>query len=592
MHPSQINQQMSFARKLQAEKKYQQAEVIYKNLLAVTNHPDILHIYATLLLETTRFIPAINVIHSALKMNPNNAHYLNTLGIAYRRNNQLHDAIKQFKASIEISPLVADAYLNLGMTYRQMKSWSLALQNFKQGIGLNKKNPSGYLNLGNLYRERQEWDLAIDYYQQALEQNSNYIQAHYNIALVQRDQGLLDLSLSGIEGILSKFPQYLSANMLKGELLEHLGKIAEAAAQYRYCLKIEAHNASPYWSLANLGSGNFSPDEVLEMKSLLKTKLPISQQVYLLFSLAKALEEIKEYKEAFQFLLQGNEMKYAALPVKSSSHSIDIKAISSFFCAKNINDFNKGSSSQLSPIFILGMPRSGTSLIEQIIASHSQVSGGGELTTAEHLLFDYLPKQTALDWQGAFDELDEKLLTELADIYYNNHRELIDSNQFFTDKLPFNFALIGFLSMVFPRAKFVHIYKNPIDSCLGCFKQLFTVGQEFSYQLDSLADYYVNYHQLMQHWNKIMPARIHHVSYESLIESPDENITNLLTFLNIPWEDDCHKFHTSTRVVTTASSGQVRAPIYKTAVKRWKCYEPYLGTLIEKLPASVNYPNN
>jgi tetratricopeptide (TPR) repeat protein len=592
MHPSQINQQISSARRLQSEKKYQQAEVIYKKILAVTNHPDIIHIYATLLLETTRYIPAINAINSALKINPNNAHYLNTLGIAYRRNNQLQAAIKNFKASIEISPLIADAYLNLGMTYRQMNNWPLALQNLKQGIALNKKNPSGYLNLGNLYRERQEWDLAIDYYQQALEQNSHFVQAQYNIALVQRDKGLLDVSLSSIENILTEYPQYLSANMLKGELLEHLGEIAEAAAQYRCCLKIDAHNASTYWSLANLGSGSFSPEEIQEMKSLLQAKLSVPQQIYLLFSLAKALEEIKEYKEAFQFLLQGNEMKYAALPVKANSYTIDIKAIRSFFCAKYSNYFNKSSSSKLSPIFILGMPRSGTSLIEQIIASHSQVSGGGELTTAEQLLFDYLPKKTALDWQSAFDNLDEKLLTELADIYYNNHRELVDSNQFFTDKLPFNFALIGFLSMIFPRAKFVHIYKNPIDSCLGCFKQLFTVGQEFSYKLDNLADYYLNYHQLMQHWNKIIPARIHHVSYESLIETSEENITNLLTFLDIPWEDDCHKFHTSTRVVTTASSGQVRAPIYKTAVERWKCYEPYLKTLIEKLPTSVNYLKN
>jgi hypothetical protein len=319
------------------------------------------------------------------------------------------------------------------------------------------------------------------------------------------------------------------------------------------------------------------------MKKLETRNISDKSKIYLFFSIAKVLEEQKDFSNAFYYLKKGNDLKRNTINYGSKQTLSLFEQLKFQFDIELLSELVSEKSDALSPIFIIGMPRSGTSLVEQILASHENITGGGELETSLQLLFGELPKLTKVSWQDSLALLNPQIISHLKNIYIEKHAGLVNKTKHFTDKLPFNFALVGFLMIIFPKAKFIHIYKHPLDSCLSCYKQLFTGGQEYSYQLDELASYYQEYVTMMKHWNAINTDNILNVSYEELVELPEENISSILKFLNLPWQEDCLQFQKSKRIVKTASSGQVRQGVYTSSVTRWKNYRKDLLPLIEVL---------
>ena len=301
------------------------------------------------------------------------------------------------------------------------------------------------------------------------------------------------------------------------------------------------------------------------------------------FSIAKILEENNDFSNAFKYLEKGNDLKSNYVNYKKDQTLVLFKELRHLFNKELLNKSFPVKNDEISPIFIIGMPRSGTSLVEQILASHTSITGGGELETSLQLLFDELPKLTKVSWQKSTSLLEPQIIEHLKKTYLKKHDTLVNRTQHFTDKLPFNFALVGFLRLIFPKAKFVHIYKHSLDSCLSCYKQLFTGGQEYSYKLDDLAEYYQEYVKMMKHWNSVSSEKILNVSYENLVEFPEENISKILEFVDLPWQDECLQFQNNNRVVKTASSGQVRQGLYNNSVIRWKKYDKDLLPLIEVL---------
>lgn len=585
-----INQKVNQAQEQQRNKQYNRAEQTYLELINIIRHPDIMHMYGNLLLETKQFTKAATIINNAIQINPKSAAYHSTLGLVFKNSGDLNSSIKSFREAISISPSFAPAYFNLGQIYRANKNWSKAMSFFKKGLSFDKKNLNAYLDIGNLLRDQLRWDEAIEFFHQALLINPNFARAHYNIALTQRDKGKHQLAFESAERSLDCYPRNPKAALLKGELLEHGGDITAAIQVYRDCLEMDNQFTEAYWSIGNISRNNFSDSDIRNMSELLMAILPDSKKVYLYFSLAKAYEECGDFAKAFWNLSKGNELKNLQLEYNKEQHRVDLETIANTFSRKSLETLSQLTNNKVRPIFVLGIPRSGTSLVEQILSSHSQVSGGGELNTMANILFKVLPQITGVSWTESLNMLDQSILEKLASTYINQNKALIESNNYFTDKLPFNYIIIGLISVIFPNAKFIHIYKNPIDSCLSCYKQLFTAGQEFSYSLENLAEYYLDYQKLMRHWIATLPAgKIHNISYEELVEVPETEIRDLLKFVDIPFENECLDFHKTTRKVSTASSGQVRQPLFKSALARWKNYQPYLKTLLETLPKEQRF---
>ncbi len=550
-------------------------------------HPDVHHLYAGLLSSTQEFPVAIEHYKKALQAKPGDAYCWHDLGAAYAAIAQIDDAIASFKTALQFSPDLPEALMNLGALYHKQSHYPEAIDCISRALGTRPNLPAAHLLLGNVYKSAKRFDDAIYSYKQAVTLNPKYYQAFFNLALVLRDTEQLDLALAYCAKALNVKPDYYGALLLSGQLNEHLGDIAAAKEFYNQCMAISPESTEAYWNFANLGGEAFSLSAIEKMQALLSQSMTDDSRVYLLFALAKALEEQRQYSSSFECLQQANSLKSQLLGGDVVDSSLLIESLRTQFDADAMARLSNKGNSTIAPIFIVGIVRSGTSLIEQILASHTEIAGGGELETSLQLLFDELPELTGQDWQASVAQLDADQLHHLAARYCELNRDLVDEKQYFTDKLPFNFAMIGFLSSLFPKARFVHVYKHPLDSCLSCYKQLFTVGQEFSYALDDLADYYQQYQKIMRHWSSLLPDRITHVSYASLVESPRDTIESLLKFLSLPWQDSCLEFHRRTGVVKTASAGQVRQGFHTSSLGRWKHYQQGLAPLSDQLARAI-----
>ncbi len=586
----EINQKVQLAQSQHKAKQFEQANRTYVDLLSAVTHPDIMHLYANFLLDLKQPNKAITVLIDAIRLSPSSAPYHNTLGLAYRNINNDNEALEHFNRAIALAPNFAPAYLNLGQIFRAKRKWTEALALFKKGLSHDPKNPNIYLDIGNLLRDTQRWEESISFFNKALLLNSNFTKARYNLALTLRDKGDYSQALVLINHLITTNPAYPKAVLLRGELLEHSGELQRAMEDYRNCLKIDRTFTEAYWSIANISEVDFSDKDRKEMIELLDHELTPRQKVFLCFSLAKAFEEKKEYQESFAYLEKGNMIKNSLIVYDKRKHTKELQLIKSIFSQEYINSLVGLTNNHIKPIFILGVPRSGTSLIEQILTSYSVISGGGEITTMAEIVFERLPRKKQTNWVDSLRDLDKQILEELAAFYIHKNNSVVKSAFCFTDKLPFNYTIIGLIYAMFPNAKFIHVYKNPIDGCFSCYKQLFTAGQEFSYCLDNLSDYYLDYQNLMQHWNAIIPKNvIYNISYEKLIENPEKQMRAILGFINIPFDKKCLDFHKQSRTVSTASSGQVRRPLFNTSIRRWEKYRPFLNKLTKRLTEEQSF---
>lgn len=581
---------MELAIKCHSENDYLRAKEVMKPLLsAFPSHPDINHLYATILLSNCEYSTAILHFQIALNYKSKDVGLLNDLGTALSANGDLDSAIKTLEKAVKLSHYAVPIVVNLVNALIKNDNFAGAFDYIEKSINLHSNDASLHFVKGNVFKSQNRYPEAINSYKHATTLNSDYFQAFYNLALTLQADENLEEALDNCQKAINVNPKYRQAHMLAGEINEQQGRISEAIRSYETCLKIDPIKVDAYWSLANIGY-RFDKEMFATLLGMRSLSLPEKEEVYLYFTLAKALEDIEEYEDSFNFLVKANQLKHKSINYDSKNMSQLIAMLKTRLDFDVLQKLSTLSDSELEPVFIVGMPRSGTSLVEQILASHSSIEGGGELDTSLTLLFDALPNITGREWSDSLKNLDKNSLNLLADRYAQENSKLVSQNQKFTDKLPFNFALIGLLSLVFPRAKFIHIYKNPIDSCLSCFKQLFTEGQEFSYSLSDIADYYALYSDVVDYWSNMLPNSIMHVSYESLVSAPEKNISKILAYVGLPWEAECLNFYNYSRTVRTASTAQVRKKIYTTSSYRWENYKeqltPLLQTLKREIPSS------
>ena len=370
-----------------------------------------------------------------------------------------------------------------------------------------------------------------------------------------------------------------------GNTLKTIGRQAEAIDAYRRATSLRPEVSEAWWSLSNLKTFRFEDRECAAMERQLETPgLPDEARVQFCFALAKALEDRGEFARAFELYDQGNRTRRAMEQYDPVQTEVINERIRSVFDADFLARHAGRGDPDPAPIFVVGLPRSGSTLIEQILSSHSLVDATHELPEVGRLIQQInRDRKEKNAYPEAVREFDAGAFAALGRSYIDATRQYRQQAPRFIDKNPNNFASIGLLSIALPNARFINARRHPLDTCLSCYKQLFARGQPFTYDLTELGEYYLEYDRMMSHWQAVLPDRVLDVQYESVVVEQERETRRLLEFCGLPWEEDCLRYYETERAIRTASSEQVRRPIYDSSVGIWRNYERQLSPLIEIL---------
>jgi len=383
--------------------------------------------------------------------------------------------------------------------------------------------------------------------------------------------------------LLAEHPQHAQVWLSSGHALKTAGHADRAIAAYRRCIEIDPDFGEAYWSLANLKTFRFDDAELEAMRTALaREDLKTEHRLHFEFALGKALEDRKEDADSFRHYAHGNALRLGQIPYDADDTTSRLARVRETYTAEFFREREGGGCEAPDPIFIVGLPRAGSTLIEQILSSHSAVEGTMELP--EIISITRALRAGGGGKPGAYHEalaeLDADALRRLGEQYLARtriHRKL--GRPFFIDKMPNNFAHIGLIHLVLPNAKIIDARRHPLACCVSGFRQHFARGQNFSYSLEDLGRYYRDYVELMAHFDAVLSGRIHRVVYEDMVEDIEREVRRLLDYCGLPFEDACLRFFDNERPVRTASSEQVRQPIYRSGVDQWRRYEPWLDPL-------------
>jgi tetratricopeptide (TPR) repeat protein len=434
--------------------------------------------------------------------------------------------------------------------------------------------------------------------------------AHRNLkAMAHVWIGQHDRAAAEYEIVLASGPRHPGPWLSYANTLRILDRHEACVAAYRKAMELFPRLGDPYWSLASLQTFRFSGEEIARMRALLAAgELPVESRIQIRFALAKALGDEGDRAAAFEHYSEANALKRATLSYNAELTSAYVLNCRTLF-TPGFLAAARGSGSQASdPVFVVGLPRSGSTLVEQILASHSQIEGTMELRILPYLVgrmgaggsMRFIPGQTnralRTDTQAPYPEILRNLgsadFAALAEEYLERARVFrVLGRRHFIDKMPDNFAHIGLIHLMLPNAKIVDVRRHPMACCLSNFRHYFPLGKDFSYSLADLGRYYADYVELMSHFDEVLPGKVHRVFYERLVADPETEIRRLFDYLGLGFEEAALRFHENARPVRTASSEQVRMPIFRDALESWRAYEEWLEPLRAALgPALSGYP--
>ncbi len=434
--------------------------------------------------------------------------------------------------------------------------------------------------------------LAEEIYLQILEEDPDNADANHLLGLIRADEDLNEEAIALITGAIRINPNASSFHHNIAGIYRRLGDIAEAERQFREAIRLKPDYGEAYQGLAEVVE--FSKDDPLLTQLLEQLdRDDLDQQIkcYFHFAAGKIYDDIGAFERAFQHYQQGNAA--AGREFDSAAHRQRIKDTLYVYSHDYLQRRGvMGNDSEI-PVFVVGMPRSGTTLLEQILASHSSVHGAGELNDLKAVAKTTQEFGSAnVPYPNCIPQLSSASLRRLASTYLNRVKLLANDKKItrIVDKHPLNFQFLGLIFDMFPKAKVIHTRRDPLDTCLSCFFQNFTKGQDYSFDLKQLAHFYNDYKRLMEHWDALYPGRILALDYESLIADQEAESRRMIAFCNLDWEDGCLAFHKTERVVKTASFMQVRQPIYKSSEGRWRRYSNQLSEVATILGVKVAKP--
>jgi tetratricopeptide (TPR) repeat protein len=399
------------------------------------------------------------------------------------------------------------------------------------------------------------------------------------------------------EGVLRDYPNQPKVWMSYGHALKTAGRAADGVAAYRRGIEQLPQLGEAYWSLANLKTFRFTDADLHAMRAQLdRPDLGNDDRLHFHFALGKALEDEGDYAQSFTHYAEGNRVRKTQMGYDADDTTERVRRMKALFTPEFLDAHTGSGCPSPDPIFIVGLPRSGSTLIEQILSSHSAVEGTMELSDLPNIalrLADRRGRDDPSSYPECLGEMDGVQLTALGEEYLARTRiQRRAGRAFFIDKMPHNFFYTGMLRLILPNAKVIDARRHPLGACFSGFKQHFARGQAFSYGLEDIGRYYRDYVDLMAHFDQVAPGKVHRVHYEAMVEDTETEIRRLLDFLGLPFEEACLRFHENDRAVRTASSEQVRQPIFREGLDQWRQYEPWLGPLKEALgDVATRYPN-
>ncbi len=455
----------------------------------------------------------------------------------------------------------------------------------ESAVAFDSSHRQARIDYVQVLSKRQRFQKAVDEAKALLKRapDNPQLQSLYAIQCMQL--GDYETALTLFDKILERVPHDPVTNVSKGHALKTGGRSDDAVAAYRAALDSQPFYCDAWYSLANLKVYRFDDDELAAMEALENNPhLGGQDRVYLQFALGKAYEDRKDYAQSFTHYAKGNAIKKAQLQYRAEGTTKECDEQVSA-CTPEIFARQTGCQAP-DPIFILGLPRAGSTLLEQILSSHSMVDGTLELPNVLSIsgkLRRLGQRQGNQKYPFNLADLSAEQLTTLGEEYIRDTKIHRQSAPFFIDKMPNNFRHIGLIKLMLPNAKIIDARRDPMSCCFSGFKQLFAEGQMFSYDLQDIGEYYLDYIRLMEHWNAVLPGFVLKVQHEDVVADLETEVRRMLDFCSLPFEESCLEFHKTERNVRTPSSEQVRQPIFSTALEQWKHYEPWLGPLKTKL---------
>ncbi len=617
-NPKDVNMSGLLGAVLIKRRRLDEAEQVLKRTIALAPtfakaHEDL----GYALLEQERYEEAVEVLQKAARLDPKLDAARFNLGKALASTGRGKEADAAFEASFELSPerkklaLAAkhhqegriedaeqlyrqvlnnnprnvDALRMLAMVAATAKRYDDAERLLRKAVGIAPDFLTAVVDLGRVLKEQDRFEEAIDCFKNAIAINPNNPHTHFLLAGAYSPAALNHEAAREYRRALDLAPEHPGALLGLGNALKTIGKQDEAIKAYRDCIRVRPDNGEIYWSLANLKTYRFSDEQIAEMAARVDNPEGLTEQseVNFLFALGKAHDDRQDYDKAWRYYARGNgKQRMLAQYDPVQTETINDAIVEVFDKALLEEKAGKGCPDR-APIFVLGLPRSGSTLVEQILASHSQVEGTSELPYLGRVAMSLNRNRAdGVNYPEAVRELEAAHLTALGEDYINYaqlHRT--EGKPFFIDKMPNNFPTIGFLNLILPQAKIIDARRHPLDACVGNFRQHYAKGQTFSYDLTDLGEYCLQYLRIMDHWHQALPGRILTVQYEEMVMDFESQARRLLDHCELPWEEACGRFYETERPVRTASSEQVRQPIYTGALNFWRNYERHLDELVE-----------
>ena len=469
----------------------------------------------------------------------------NILGLILTEEKKINEAIEFYEKGIKIKPDSAIMYNNIAGLHKTKGNYKKAETLYKKSISLNGSIADTFNNIGNLYKLTNEYEKSIENYLKSIKIKPNFTIAYYNLGIIYKNLGDKENAKINLKKVLNLNPFMFSAH--------------RALSQITSYKKNDLH--------------------LKKMESIYDDKKIIKERkAELIFALAKAYDDIKDYKKAFKYYQEANSTQNKILNFSISSESNEFSKIKKIFNKSFIKRFSVFGNKSCNPIFILGMPRSGTTLIEQIISSHPKVFAGDELNLIPHLLDKHFAKLKKIT------SINSKIIQNFALDYLNETKKMSLNSEFVTDKLPINFKWVGLIKIIFPNAKIIHCKRNAKDNCLSIYKNFFTNKQmSFSYDLNDIIKFYNLYENLIRHWKNEIPDFIYDIKYEDLIKNSNKEIKNIVKWCDLTWNENCLEFYNNKRLIKTASDTQARSKLYSSSINNFKNYKLYVGNIFKKL---------
>jgi tetratricopeptide (TPR) repeat protein len=571
--PQQLMAMLEQGHKLYIDKQPEQAKLVYHAILQIDpNFPDANNSLGIIDVEAGNHGLAERWFEKAINAEPTRPTFHNNRGLALMEIGRTQESVRCFEASLDADPDFVPAMVNLGKGFN-------ASRNFAGAVPLLEK---------------------------VITTTPDFLDAYTELANAQGELGDLNGALKTLDAALAIRPDSSKLLNQKAGLFITFGKLDDAEAIFRKIAKTNPDNAGAYVAISRTKKFESYDDDMANMERLYK-KMPDvdfaktlkgeaqkdgeeDPKMNLAMALAKAHEAIKNYEQSFFYYKEGNRLRRKKYSYDQAGEFLEFDLRRELFTPALLQQFNNVGDPDNTPIFIVGMPRSGTTLLEQVFHSHRDVFGAGELGYMPQLVRSKFKDMRVFEDKLKAGKVTAETFREMGAAYIEKIRELNSESPYITDKMPHNFMQVGFIKLALPNAKVIHSYRNPIDNAFAIFKQIFgNDAHQYAYDLVELGHYHNKYRELMAHWDSIFPGQILENRYEDMVADLETQTRKVLDFCGLDWDPNCLNFHESDRAIRTASVTQVRQPIYTGSVEKWRKYEAQLQPLIRVLEKGLPF---